>query len=114
MDTTLSVVISWNRSGDQVISSDRILVSNATEVSAFTYRSELQIDILSQSVDNGDYRCDVTISSSPPLQYVQDATSFDVESIIVQSECYSTWSFGLCSVCTVCSKHLFHYDTLYA
>ena len=85
VDTGFSVVITWKRSGEQVNSSDRISVSTATDVSAFIYQSELRIAILSLTIDYGNYTCDVTVSSSPQLEYVQDATSSDMESVIVQS-----------------------------
>ena len=86
VDTGFSVIITWNRSGEQINSSDRISVSTATEVGASIYQSELQIDILSQIIDDGDYSCDATVSSSLQLQYVQDATGSDLQSIAVQSE----------------------------
>ena len=86
VDTGISVIIRWKRHNEQIDSDPRISVSSAIEVNAFIYQSELQINVLSLSIDNGNYTCDVILSSSPPSEYVQDVTTSVTETITVQSK----------------------------
>ena len=86
VDTGISVIITWKRNDEQINGDPHISVSSAIEVNAFIYQSDLQINTLSQSIDSGNYTCEVIVSSSPPSEYVQDANISVTERIIVQSK----------------------------
>ena len=65
INTPFSVLFTWSKTnGDTLINTDRITISRAEPVNAFTYQSTLSIDRLNRSLDsNALITCSVRVVS---------------------------------------------------
>ena len=81
VDVPYSVAVMWTRSGAALGSSDRVTLSNVTQLSPYTYEASLSINPLSSTSDTGTYACQMRVNPDPPLQ---GASQSDMETISVQ------------------------------
>ena len=82
VDTPYVVSVMWLRSGVSIGNSDRIPISNVTQLSSYSYTARLGFNPLSSTEDTGTYTCQVVIS--PASVFVQQVTQSGTERITVQ------------------------------
>lgn len=86
VDTAVTVDTTWSRSGEELWIFNHTSGSQTTQSSATEYQSTITLAPLSQTLDNGLYSCEVTVSDYTSAG-ILDATTFSSKSVIVQSKC---------------------------
>lgn len=86
VDTAVTVNTTWSRSGEELWIFNHTSVSQTTQSSAIEYQSTITLAPLSQTLDNGLYSCEVTVSDYTSAS-ILDATTLSSRSVIVQSKC---------------------------
>ena len=86
VDTAVTVNTTWRRSGEELWTLNHTSVSETTQSSATAYQSTITLSPLSQTLDNGVYSCEVTVSDYTSAAVV-DAIAYNSRSVMVQSKC---------------------------
>lgn len=84
VDIAYIAAIVWLKSGAEISSDSRRIISNITQLSPHTYQSSLVLSPLSSTSDTGTYTCRANISPAPTELLVQGTTQMDMEVITVQ------------------------------
>lgn len=84
VDIPYRVTLAWLKSGTPISSNNRTAISNATQMSPYTYESTLGLNPLSSTSDTGTYTCQVEVTAGPAMAHILGSTQRDTESILVQ------------------------------
>ena len=85
VDIPYQISFTWTRSGSVLVSGNRLMISNATQLSQYAHYSTLEIITLSRIADTGTYSCRINlyvVSAS----FVQGSSPIVMESINIQGK----------------------------
>ena len=89
MDVTVDIPyllsFTWTRSGYVLVSGNRLMISNATQLSQYAHYSTLEITALSRIADTGTYSCRVNLLAVS-ASFVQGSSQTIMESINIQGK----------------------------
>ena len=86
IDIPYLVMVDWQRSGVMLSSSERVTVSNITQLSPHMYLASVDLNPLSVSSDIRRYTCRVVVDANPRLKYIQQAIHSDTITVAVESK----------------------------
>ena len=69
IDDVVALSSEWRKGGEVLNTNSHINVSTVSTISRSTYRSTLQISVLSSTIDGGHYSCHSSIASSAYVLY---------------------------------------------
>ena len=86
VDTTVTVLTSWNKDGSVISSSDRVsVITTATQsTTSYVYESDVVFNPLSNlesGGDDGDYTCSADVQND---SYITGSTSSGTQTIVVE------------------------------
>ena len=89
-DIPYRVSVIWLKSGNILVPSNRVTISNVSDLSLYQHEATLSVSPLSSVSDTGTYTCQATASPVSVSGFIQGATQSDVETIIVQGTYIAT------------------------
>ena len=84
VDIPYRVSVTWLKSGNILVPSSRVTISNVSDLSLYQHEATLSVSPLSSVSDTGTYTCQATASPVSASGFIQGATQSDVETITVQ------------------------------
>ena len=102
IDTSIGVSAVWKVNGNSIRSDERLLSVSPSEVSPGLYQSVLQFSPLGWLIDDGNYQCEVNVTSDPTyLTFVLPTpTLSDVVSVLATGESIRNWLYNIYWVLT--------------
>ena len=84
VDISYTVGVEWFKSGEALDSSNRIAISNVTQLSSNQYEATVHMYTLSSTLDSGSYGCKIEVDPEAYMHLIHGSMKTDVESVTVQ------------------------------